>query len=55
MTIDNRTRFSWRNFLKANVAAFTVPASFSIGGTARAQTPTTLNMLACYTGSEAGK
>ena len=58
MSIDYSARFSRRNFLNITGAAFAVPAdpaSFSIGETARAQTPTTLNMLACYTGLEAGK
>lgn len=54
MSIDKSAGFNRRNFLKTTGAA-AVPASFFIGGTARAQTPTTLNMLAWYTGSEAGK
>lgn len=47
MSIDNSAGFNRRNFLKTTGAA-AVPASFFIGGTARAQTPTTLNMLAWY-------
>ena len=54
MSIDNNAGFNRRNFLKSTGAA-AVPASFFIGGAARAQTPTTLNMLTWFTGSEAGK
>lgn len=45
MSIDKSAGFNRRNSL----------ASFFIGGTERAQTPTTLNMLAWYACSEAGK
>ena len=54
MSINNRAGFNRRTFLKTTGAA-TVPASFFIGGTARAQTPTTLNMLACATVLEMSK
>ncbi len=55
MTIDKSTRSGRHNFPKTTGAALAVPASFFIGGTARAQTPTMLNILARYTGLEAGK
>lgn len=45
MSIDNSAGFNRRNSL----------ASSFIGGTARAQTPTALNMLAWYAGWKAGK
>jgi len=49
MSSDNQAGFSRRNFLKTTAAAVSaVPTSFFIGGTARAQTPKTLNMLAWY-------
>ena len=56
MSIEsNGAGFNRRKFLQTTGAAATVPASFFIGGTARAQTPTIINMLACYTGLETGK
>ena len=56
MSIEsNGAGFNRRKFLQTTGAAAAVPTSFFIGETARAQTPTTLNMLACYTGLETGK
>ncbi len=56
MSIEsNAAGFKRRKFLQTTAAAAAVPVSFFIDETTRAQTPTILNMLAWYTGLEAGK